>query len=516
MQTYDVHVLLPPNDDPSDIVKVNHHSYTQRATRAARYTSDASSCRRTAAQRRPQRYRQGKPPQLHTTSHTSCSLHKRRELMQTYDVHVLLPPNDDPSDIVKVNHHSYTQRATRAARYTSDASSCRHTTCTCYCRPTTTPAISSSYTQRATRAARRAEATRAHADVLPPNDDPSDIVKVNHHSYTQRATRAARRAEATRAHADVLPPNDDPSDIVKVTGTPTNVEKAKQALTEKISEMEKEKEDRLLRSYELKFKVDPEYHPLVIGKGGAVITKIRTDFGVNINLPKRGEPDDDIITVQGYEDKAHQAKDAIMAIVHQLDNQYREEVDIDPRVHRRLIGLRGKNIRRIMDEYKVDIRFPKNQDDSLVIIAGDEDNVLDAKEHLLNLAEEYLQDVSDRYTRPAAPSLADFSDLSAGDAANANSNASQPPAAGFVVKGGPWEQRAPDTASTQEIPTETCCCYEERVARDHGILPEFMKDVAKIPNRAALSEAFFRGHARSSVGPKRAPTPTRVQTLISD
>lgn len=28
---------------------------------------------------------------------------KRRELMQTYDVHILLPPNDDTSDIVKVN-----------------------------------------------------------------------------------------------------------------------------------------------------------------------------------------------------------------------------------------------------------------------------------------------------------------------------------------------------------------------------------------------------------------------------
>lgn len=72
------------------------------------------------------------------------------------------------------------------------------------------------------------------------------------------------------------------------------------------------------------------------------------------------------------------------------DNQYREEVDIDPRVHRRLIGLRGKNIKRIMEEYKVDIRFPKHGDDSIVVIAGEEDNVLDAKDHLLNIAEEYV------------------------------------------------------------------------------------------------------------------------------
>ncbi|CAG9585451.1 unnamed protein product [Danaus chrysippus] len=254
-------------------------------------------------------------------------------------------------------------------------------------------------------------------------------------------------------HILMPPPNEEVSDIVKVTGTPTNVEKAKVALAEKIVEMEKEKEDRILRSFELKFKVDPEYHPLVIGKGGSVITKIRTDYGVQINLPKRGEPDDDIITIQGYEDKAHQAKEAIMNIVHQLDNQYRDEVDIDPRVHRRLIGLRGKNIRRIMDEYKVDIRFPKQGDDSIVIITGDEDNVLDAKDHLLNLAEEYLQDVVDRYQRPAGPSLGDFGDVLNTEPANNGGAAAVQPSGGFVVKGGPWEQRAPDTASTHEFPT---------------------------------------------------------------
>ncbi|CAG4910185.1 unnamed protein product [Colias eurytheme] len=245
----------------------------------------------------------------------------------------------------------------------------------------------------------------------------------------------------------LMPPNDEVTDIVKVTGTPTNVERAKQALTEKIVEMEQEKEDRLLRSFELKFEVDPEYHPLVIGKGGSVISRIRADFGVQINLPKRGEPDANIITIQGYEDKAIQAKEAIMAIVHQLDNQYREEVEIDPRVHRRLIGLKGKNIRRIMDDFKVDIRFPKQGDDNIVIIAGEENNVLDAKDHLLILAEEYLQDVVERYQRPAAPSLADFGEALSGE------SASNAPSTGFVVKGGPWEQRAPDTASTHEFPT---------------------------------------------------------------
>lgn len=61
-----------------------------------------------------------------------------------------------------------------------------------------------------------------------------------------------------------------------------------------------------------------------------------------------------------------------------------------------------------------------------------------------------LQDVVDRYQRPAAPSLGDFGDVLSGEIA---SGAPPAPSTGFVVKGGPWEQRAPDTASTHEFPT---------------------------------------------------------------
>lgn len=45
-----------------------------------------------------------------------------------------------------------------------------------------------------------------------------------------------------------------------------------------------------------------------------------------------------------------------------------------------------------MDEYKVDIKFPRPGDPNpdLVVIMGAEENVLDAKEQILNLAEEYV------------------------------------------------------------------------------------------------------------------------------
>lgn len=98
------------------------------------------------------------------------------------------------------------------------------------------------------------------------------------------------------------------------------------------------------------------------------------------------------VCVAGYEEAALAAKVAILAIVNEFNDQTREEVSIDSRVHSRLIGARGRTIRKIMDEFKVDIKFPRSTDPdpNVVSIIGAEDAVADAKDHLLNLEEEYV------------------------------------------------------------------------------------------------------------------------------
>ena len=69
-----------------------------------------------------------------------------------------------------------------------------------------------------------------------------------------------------------------------------------------------------------------------------------------------------------------------------------EKVSIDHRVHSRIIGSRGRAVRKIMDEFKVDVRFPRpnDPDPNLVQITGMEDSVWDCKDHLLNLEEEFV------------------------------------------------------------------------------------------------------------------------------
>lgn len=61
----------------------------------------------------------------------------------------------------------------------------------------------------------------------------------------------------------------------------------------------------------------------------------------------------DQITITGYEKNTEAARDAILKIVGELEQMVSEDVPLDHRVHARIIGARGKAIRKIMDEFKV-------------------------------------------------------------------------------------------------------------------------------------------------------------------
>uniref|UniRef100_A0A2K6ABP3 Vigilin n=1 Tax=Mandrillus leucophaeus TaxID=9568 RepID=A0A2K6ABP3_MANLE len=154
----------------------------------------------------------------------------------------------------------------------------------------------------------------------------------------------------------------------------------------------------------------------------------------------------DQITITGYEKNTEAARDAILRIVGELEQMVSEDVPLDHRVHARIIGARGKAIRKIMDEFKVDIRFPQSgaPDPNCVTVTGLPENVEEAIDHILNLEEEYLADVVDSevlqvYMKPPAHEEA------------------KAPSRGFVVRDAPWtassSEKAPDMSSSEEFPS---------------------------------------------------------------
>lgn len=253
-----------------------------------------------------------------------------------------------------------------------------------------------------------------------------------------------------------LPPNDSKSDVIKVTGTPVHVAEAKEALQKMIEEYEADRLDRELRNFVLQIDVDPEFHSKLIGPRGAVIKKLRTDHDVNISLPKRGEENQSTITITGYQAKAEAARDAIMQIVGDLQDLHREVIEIDSRVHAHIIGYRGRIIRKIIDDYKVDIKFPSSDDTQAnrdaVTIIGKEDDVENAKDLLLSMAEDYIRDFLD--DMPSTPQAQTVGAFISGNARSGNEN-------GFIIKDAPWERAneksnmtnaAPNTLSQVDFP----------------------------------------------------------------
>jgi len=238
-----------------------------------------------------------------------------------------------------------------------------------------------------------------------------------------------------------VPSSDQKSSVIVLTGTADNVASAKVGLEERVEEVREKLKDDELRSFELTVEVEPQFHPKIIGRKGAKIMQLRKDHSVNIQLPGREDEDQSKITIKGYEANANAAKEAILSIVQEYMSMTKEDVRIDHRVHRMIIGRRGAEIKRIMQQFKVDIKLPRegDEDPNLVTIMGSEDGVLDCKDHLLNLEEEYLQDAIDKENLKAYEQ-APLKQLQQQQQQSTNKKSTN----GFEVKGAPWQGASED------------------------------------------------------------------------
>jgi hypothetical protein len=264
----------------------------------------------------------------------------------------------------------------------------------------------------------------------------------------------------------VVPRKGDDSNYITLVGLKIKIDDAKEMLQGKLEEYEAERKYRELKNFTLEFEIKPEYIQLLRGKMGAEAKKLGEKYDVNVNFSRKGEPIDKVI-IRGYEAKALEAKEEILRRVNEYDSKISEEIHVDVRVHSRIIGGQGKNLKKITDKYKVDIKFPGRSSESndLIIVSGDTiESIDDCIDYLKNLEEEYLQDVNDRdaYQHPSRQQ-------EKGEKPVQNTK-------GFVVKGAPWERNSnqaqvqvpvqvPDTTNLDDFPTISSVGAETRSAK---------------------------------------------------
>jgi predicted PilT family ATPase len=245
-----------------------------------------------------------------------------------------------------------------------------------------------------------------------------------------------------------IPPQDDQSDEIVVTGPPANVKEGIAAVMARIEELDEEAKDRELKSHQVFVTVPAEFHSKLIGTKGSEITRLRNKYDVQITIPPKNAENPNEIIITGYEKNAEECKEFITKAFADFQSLISLEITLDARIHSRLIGQRGKNIRKIMDQYGVEIRFPRNSDPdpNLVIVSGkSEEAVYDCIDDLRNIEEEYLQDIVERYRHPQN----EFQSKSA---------ANQPV---MEIRNAPWNslmgengiQVVPDVNNAEDFPT---------------------------------------------------------------
>jgi len=293
-----------------------------------------------------------------------------------------------------------------------------------------------------------------------------------------------------------MPKAEEQNDTIVLIGVPSDIEKAKQKIEDKVKELEQQKLDDEAKSFTIEIKTQASFIPKIIGKRGATINEIRKANDVNIQLsdsrPSRkskfGNDDtmsessttdadksestidesnasgskDEVasIIVRGYEKNVKNAVKRLNKIIKELESFVVVRLHIDPENYSLLIGAKGKSIKKLIDQFKVDIKIP-NDDSEMVTISGVDKNVQACKEEILKkiaLIEE--DDDLSMYKPPKNPTHNEI-EIKPGKFVNSGNNNST----GFFVIDAPWSQAKnqpgdqaintvrPDTNNVEDFPS---------------------------------------------------------------
>ncbi|WWC91688.1 uncharacterized protein L201_006634 [Kwoniella dendrophila CBS 6074] len=135
---------------------------------------------------------------------------------------------------------------------------------------------------------------------------------------------------------------------------------------------------------EITFKIPTKSIAQIVGKGGSTINKIKDETNTQIDIEKQSTApaEKTNITVRGDKKSIEQAKKSILELVEEIGDEIEDELEIDQKYHRSLIGQGGSNLKDIIqtaggpqEGYKQSglITFPKSGDEnmSLVKFRGD-------------------------------------------------------------------------------------------------------------------------------------------------
>lgn len=219
-----------------------------------------------------------------------------------------------------------------------------------------------------------------------------------HSSLIGRGGETVRSLMNQHAVRVKIPIADEKCEDISISGTSENVDAAIADIQERVAELDRQSDDRKLRSFKISIEVPTKYHQRLIGTGGSFVREISGRHGVQISIP-RSDAESEAIHITGYESSCNACREEIEQIVKDQESMVHQEISLDVRFHPRLIGARGRNLRKIEEDFGVEIKMPSRNDSrpDIVVISGkNEDSVYDCVDKLRIDEEDYISDMADR------------------------------------------------------------------------------------------------------------------------
>lgn len=251
-----------------------------------------------------------------------------------------------------------------------------------------------------------------------------------------------RKLRTTHQVEIIIPTKNTKTRHVIVSGQSDRAVAAKKEILEFVDELSRQKYEREIKNFQLAIHIPCQYHRQLIGSKGETISKIRTKHSVRISVPL---PDSDIdeIMIHGHKDNVENAKQEILAFVNKLESRIIEVLNIDSRIHSRLIGSRGANLDQLKKKYKVEIVFPirgtEGEEANIVRVKGTKNGVDKCADELIDRANVMLDELNDQMVTVVVPPTPNNRD------SNGPHHESPPlkeyvsQKSGFQIRNAPWD-----------------------------------------------------------------------------
>lgn len=177
-------------------------------------------------------------------------------------------------------------------------------------------------------------------------------------------------------------------DIVKIRGPKNIAKKAEKRFEALVVECQ----DKVDKNFSVQVTVETAVIDKFLYSDKIKLNRIREQHNVKLNIPDRRDTPKLVCSIVGYEKSVQLAQKEFVNLVKDVEERIEETIEIASQVHPRLIGAQGRAVKKLMEDYKIGVKFARQGDPNpnSVVLSGRQDNVTAAKNHMLKVADQYL------------------------------------------------------------------------------------------------------------------------------